>query len=294
VALGAVLAELPWLARRAGEAVRGLAGVLARVAAALGLRRTLGSDLAQRLGIGRQHRRVALAALVGFMVTMALGLGYGLWPRSVPEELSQRARQGEPAALGELAKVAPPERGARASIALAAGYFNAASYREGIEAMEDALDVDESVANEPELVRGVRRAVDAPATRVRALELAAKRLGARGADLLFDVWFSTPGKTPTTRAAKEWLDSEDVRAHASDALKVALAVRETRTCAALLELLPRVQQHGDERSAGVLKRLTSTSGCGFLGLEDCYGCLRKGTALEDAIAAVSARPAPKF
>ena len=143
-------------------------------------------------------------------------------------------------------------------------------------------------------MRGVRRAVDAPATRVRALELAAKRLGARGADLLFDVWFSTPGKTPTTRAAKEWLDSPSVREHASPALKMALAVRETKTCSALLELLPKVQQSGDERSAGALRRFSSTSGCGFLDLEDCYSCLRKGTALDDAIAAVSARPAPKF
>jgi eukaryotic-like serine/threonine-protein kinase len=296
VGIGAALheLELPALARRATHGLRSMGGLLARTAAALGLSRTSASDLAQRLGIGRQHRRVALAALVGFLMTMALGLGYGLWPRSVPDELSQRARQGEPAALGELAKVPAPDRGAKASVALATGYFNAAQYRDGIEAMEVALDADEDVASELELLRGVRRAVDAPATRVRALELAAKRLGARGADLLFDVWFSTPGKTPTTRAAREWLDSPEVRANASDALKMALAVRETKTCAGLLELLPKVQQHGDERSAGALRRFSSTSGCGFLDLEDCYSCLRKSTALDDAIAAVSARPAPKF
>ena len=291
--LGAALGrlELPALARRAGL---GLRGALARSAAALGLGGELGSDIARRLGIGRQHRHVAVAALVGFLVTMALGLGYGLWPREVPEELSRRARQGEPAALGELAKVPAPNRGPRANVALVAGYFNSGQYLEGIEALEDALDIDGSVGSQAELLRGVRRAVDAPATRVRALELAAKRLGAPGADLLFDVWSSTPGKTPTTRAAREWLDSDIVRAHASDALKMALAIRETKGCIALVELLPRMQAAGDERSLTSLRRLQSTSGCGFLSLEDCYACLRKGTLLDDAVAAVAARPAPTF
>ena len=112
--------------------------------------------------------------------------------------------------------------------------------------------------------------------------------------MLFDVWFSTVGKTPATRAAKEWLDSNAVRQRASPALRAALDIREAKTCSALLELLPRVAKDGDERSLRPLERLQNSSGCGFLNLADCYPCLRKGSALTDAIAAVSARPAPKF
>jgi hypothetical protein len=228
--------------------------------------------------------------------TVAFGLGVGTLSSrgKVPEALSERARQGEPAALGELAAIKPPERGPSASVALASGYFNSGRWLEAIEATEDALDIDASVAKNAELLGGVRRAAEVPAARVRALELAAKRLGAGGADLLFDVWFSTVGKTPATRAAKEWLDSNAVRDQASPALLAALDIREAKTCSALVELLPRVTKDGDERSLSPLKRLQNSSGCGFLNLSDCYPCLRKGTALADAIAAVSTRPAPKF
>jgi serine/threonine-protein kinase len=282
-----------WLARVGGSLGLVSPGWLRRWTAGAGS--TLATGLARPLGLMRQHRRVAMAALIGFIVTAALGLGFGMWPRTgVPEALSERARQGEHAALGELAAVPPPDRGPSASVALATGYFGAGRYLDGIEAAEDALDIDPSLASSTELQSGVRRAVDMPTTRVRALELAAKRLGKAGADLLFDVWFSTVGKTAATRAAKEWLDSEAVRKNASASLLVALQIREAKGCSAIADLLPRLTKDGDERSLGTLKRLQGDSGCGFLGLEDCYPCLRKGTGLADAIAAVSARPAPKF
>jgi eukaryotic-like serine/threonine-protein kinase len=304
------LLELGWALKRIEwrELARESRGWLGRLGSAVGLgdsgglqrslapvERSLARVFARPLGLVRQHRRVALAALIGFLITVAFGLGLRMWPRaSVPEALSERARQGEAAALGELAAMPPPDRGARASSALATGYFSSGQYLEGLEATEAALDSDETQSSSAELLTGVRRAVDSPATRVRALELAAKRLGPRGADLLFDVWFSTVGKTAATRAAKQWLDSDAVREHASPALLAALEIRETKTCSALAELLPKIAKDGDDRSLMTLKRLQGGSGCGFLSLEDCYPCLRKGTALEDAIAAVAARPAPKF
>jgi serine/threonine-protein kinase len=256
---------------------------------------TLAPPAPGRLGFLRQHRRMAIAALVGFVLTGVLGLGFGMWSREpVPAAVSERARQGEPAALGQIAALPPPDRGTKAAVALATGYFSSGKYLEAIEAAEDALDLDPTVATKPELLRGVRRAVEVPATRVRALELAAKRMGAGGADLLFDVWVSTPGKTPATRAAREWLDSETVRKVASPALLLALDVRETKTCAGLAELMPRMAKDGDDRSLKTLERLQTNSGCGFLGFEDCYPCLRQGTALKDAITAVTGRAAPKF
>jgi serine/threonine protein kinase len=301
--LGSALKRIEWR-----DLARESRGWIARVCSPLGLEspgwlrrwtggagRHLATGLGRPLGLVQQHRRVAVAVLIGFIVTAALGLGFGMWPRTgVPEALSERARQGEPAALGELAAVPPPDRGSGASVALATGYFSAGQYLEGIDAAEDALDIDPNLQSSTELLNGVRRAVDVPTTRVRALELAAKRLGKPGADLLFDVWFSTVGKTAATRAAKEWLDSETVRENAAASLLLALQIREAKGCSAIADLLPRLTKDGDERSLGPLKRLQGDSGCGFLGLEDCYPCLRKGTGLEDAIAAVSARPAPKF
>jgi serine/threonine-protein kinase len=257
-------------------------------------RTSFGMWLVRPLGVLRSHRRVGLITFTGFTTIILLGLAWGMWPREVPEELRERARQGQPEALGELAAVPAPERGSNASVALAIGYFNSAQFKDAIEALEDALDVDEDAGNNRAILRGVRRAVDSPETRVRALELAAKRLGSAGADLLFDVWIATNDKTAATRAAREWLDSQSVRKQASPALLVALQIRETKGCAGLQDLLPRLTQHGDERSLKSLRRLQTNTGCGFLDLEDCYPCLRKNSALDEAVTAVQSRKAPEL
>ena len=49
-----------------------------------------------------------------------------------------------------------------------------------------------------DLLRGVRQLVEDPLPREVAAELAALKLGARGVDLLFEVWISTKEKTPAT------------------------------------------------------------------------------------------------
>jgi hypothetical protein len=300
--LGGVLQRVQWRSLARGpQGWLSHAGHAIAAASPAGLRRvvalsgaSLATWLARPLGLMRQHRFVVIGALVGFCLTIVLGLGWGKWGNEVPEAVSARARQGEAAALGQIAAVSPPDRGARASVALAIGYFNAAQYKEGLEAVEDALDIDPSIGSDPEILQGVRKAVEVPSTREPALELAAQRLGKAGADMLFDVWRSTNAKTPATRAARQWLDSDNVRASAPAALLLALQIREAKSCSAFLELLPRLTKDGDDRSLLPLRRLQSGSGCGFLGLEDCYPCLRQGTALDDAIAAVSERPAPKF
>ena len=71
-------------------------------------------------------------------------------------------------------------------------------------------------------------------------------------------------------------------------------MRETKGCSEIARLLPKVTEGGDERCLKPLQRLRSKSGCGILQLADCYTCLRKDSALEDAIAEVSKRPAPRF
>jgi hypothetical protein len=113
--------------------------------------------------------------------------------------------------------------------------------------------------------------------------------------VLFDVWSSTPGKTPATRAARKWLDTDSVRAAASPAARLALEIRDVKGCEAAREIVSRAADVGDARSLRSLQRFQAKTGCGFLSLEDCYSCLREdGAELEHAIAKVSERPAPKF
>ncbi len=218
---------------------------------------------------------------------------WALWPSST-NELNARARQGEPEALGRLAAVPATQRPARASLALASGYLTAGDFSRALDAIAGALDADADMARDPELGRAVRRAVDHEPTRERALELAAKRLGSTGVDLLFDVWSATLAKTPATRTARKWLDTPEVRAKAAAGTALALDLRETKSCLAVLDLLPSATRDGDVRSVAPLKRFQSETGCGFLKLEDCYPCLRGDDALDQAVAAAAERPAPSF
>jgi hypothetical protein len=217
-----------------------------------------------------------------------------LWPQRSNPELEQQASLGQPEAMGELAKVPSAKRTGAASLALGTGYLNTLKNEPALDAFKAAVTADPELKDNLDLLRGVRKLADDPVTRDRALELAATQLGDRGVDLLFDVWISTKEKTPATRAARKWLDTDAVRAGGSAAARLALEIRETRGCSAFKELLPRAKAQADERSLTSLKRLQSKSGCGFLSLEDCYGCLRGDGVLEQAISAAADRPAPRF
>jgi hypothetical protein len=238
--------------------------------------------------------RSARIAVVAGVSIVLVGAAWFLWPRGVSSELAERARAGEPKALGELAAVPVKKRDGRASLALGVGYIASGQTAKGLDALGSALDDDSDLAEDPELLRAVRRAAEDVTVRERALELIAERLGPVGADVLYDIWMSTPNKTPLTTAARKWLDTPALRAKARPAAVLALEVREAKNCGMAKDLLPRLTEDGDERSRRPLERFQNTSGCGFLGLQDCYPCLRGNDALEKAIAAVSARPAPKF
>ena len=71
-------------------------------------------------------------------------------------------------------------------------------------------------------------------------------------------------------------------AQASAALAVALELRQATTCEQIKQLLPRATLHGDTRAQRVLKPLVVPKGCGPGEREDCYPCLREGSALADA------------
>ena len=123
-------------------------------------------------------------------------------------------------------------------------------------------------------------------------------LGAGGADFLYDVYDDNrAGNANLSKQAKALLDTDSVRAHASAALKVALDLPEAKkdSCAAVKKLLPRLQESGDARVSPTLKRLAERRGCGFLGLGDCFSCLRSANGKDFAAAqkAVAERPAPR-
>ena len=98
--------------------------------------------------------------------------------------------------------------------------------------------------------------------RVRSLTLAAR----------------LPSETTT------WLDSTN----ASQAASVLLDFKAATACTSKHDLLARAKDHGDARLLPSLKQIKQARGRGFFS-RDPYPCMRKDTALEDAITAVEAR-----
>jgi hypothetical protein len=204
------------------------------------------------------------------------------------------AAVGNQDAMRTIEDIGEGERSSAAWLALGKGRLATGQSAAAMDAFEKAVAEDTRAGHDDILLRAVRIAVDDDSMRARALRFAATELGAEGADLLFDVWASTSQKTQATVEAKTLLDGPDVRKHASAALSVALALRETKSCSELKALLPAAIESGDERALRPLQKLVAARGCGFLGLGDCYPCLRQGTLLGDAIDAVQIRNAPRF
>src|SRR6185295_12778671 len=100
-------------------------------------------------------------------------------------------------------------------LGLAAGRLRLGRTRAAIEAYKAAIERDAQVIKRPAVVHDVRRAADDPAAARDALELAASKFGATGADILFDVREDAqPGSTAATQAG-DLLDSPDIRSRAS-------------------------------------------------------------------------------
>jgi serine/threonine-protein kinase len=210
-------------------------------------------------------------------------------------DLMKRAEAGERPALAELLGRAAEAKSAPAYRALGRGYFKIGQLDAGLRAYRAGGKLDPSLGDSPEVLADLRRALgDAPNQQL-ALEVAVD-LGARGADFIYDVWDDKqPANATLSKQAKALLDSEAVQLHASAALKVALDLPKAKTegCQAVKKLLPRVEESGDVRVVPQLTRFGDRRGCGFLGLGDCFACLRRGKELSNAQKAASTRPAPQ-
>ncbi|HEX4475980.1 MAG TPA: serine/threonine-protein kinase [Polyangiaceae bacterium] len=217
-------------------------------------------------------------------------------PPPAPElaELLLRAKTGDRAAIASLESRPSTDRTALEWAAIGLGHDRLGETRIALPSLRAAVRADPGLAKDRDLIRVVRTAVDDDATRTQAMNFAADSLGPDGADLLYDVWTATAEKTDATSQAKSLLSREDVRAHASKPLLLALDLRRLTRCDDIKQLLPDAIASGDDRSTRPLMALSSRKGCGFLHLGDCFSCLRGDDALGEAQKAVQQRKSPRF
>jgi hypothetical protein len=211
--------------------------------------------------------------------------------------LMSRAESGDRQALSQLQARPESERTAAEWRAIGRGLSTIGHAKPSLLAYDKALGLDPSLAKDRAIARDVHSAALVAATAEQALDVASRGLGATGADIVYDVWSETRGKkgnSQINKLAKKRLDADILRTKASPALLVALDLSKARGCASFKPILQRAATTADARSSSKLKALTARSGCGFLGLSDCYSCLRRSSDLSNAIKHAESTPAPSF
>ncbi len=214
-------------------------------------------------------------------------------------QLIQRAASGDQTALAELTARPEQKRSQDEWRALGHGYAKLGHYTASLGAYQHGVQAKPSLAQDPQVLADVHAAALDPAASDAALKLAAEALGPTGLDLIYDVWESSkgvPSRAALTKQARAYLDDDALRAKASAPLKVLLEVNKAQKegCAAVKKWLARAATEGDARVVPALKRFEDRRGCGFLGLSDCYYCLRASKDVGGTADKVAAKPAPSF
>jgi serine/threonine-protein kinase len=204
------------------------------------------------------------------------------------------ALQGNGKALNDLEALAKDDPSASTWLAVGRARKANGKLSESLAAYSAAVKTDPKVQNDTSLLSDVRQLAANEQIHEQVLSFAVTDLGSSGVDLLLDVWLSAQGASVPSQRAKKLLEDPKVREQGTAAARIALELREAKGCDAQKALLPRAKSEADDRSSIPLGRLLKRSGCGFLGLGDCYSCLRAGTDLADAIAAAKGRAAPRF
>jgi serine/threonine-protein kinase len=218
------------------------------------------------------------------------------------QKLVERAESGDREALTTLEATPQKQRTLADARALARGRCVAGELARCVEAYRAAVLAYPKLGREPVLLADVRRAMEDDRSSELALRLAAHHLGEQGLDAIWDFWSASRGKQEPAAVARRararaFLDDGSVREHASRELSLVFELERAESrkrCGDAKAALPKALEYGDERLGPVLDRLASTRGCGFVGLGDCWGCLRGGKELAGARSSVKERRAPAF
>jgi hypothetical protein len=209
-------------------------------------------------------------------------------------DMLARAADGDAGALTLLEAVPARERTAEQTLALAAG--RAAERTTALGRLRTELGQDARLIDDHDYRVRVLDFARAPETARDALGLLASLPGSWSADLLYEVWTSTPGNSGVAELAEALLYSKDVVTKATPQLRVALDLRASKpdACEERKGLLDQAIDHGDQRSLYLIGRLLRRYGCGANRGADCNACLRGTDIVTDAMRAVRRRKSPRI
>jgi hypothetical protein len=207
--------------------------------------------------------------------------------RASDSELAAAVKQGAPALEALAGKYPLDSRPLREA---ARAWVVAKDYVKATGAVGRALGVDAQANRDERLATVLFQTAQSRASTDAAFALLEGPMGARGAEILWDLAAEPQVKASVRQRAGQWLRSANFRRVAPASLQVAAELRTAPNCDAAHALLARVKREGDERSLSQLEAWKSATGCGKNHTDDCMPCLRKDPALDEAIQAVRARP----
>jgi tRNA A-37 threonylcarbamoyl transferase component Bud32 len=266
---------------------------LERIVSALRLE-PLRSELPGRVASRRVATRVSRPAMVaGGLLLGALCIGAGIWLRRRPEpvghssvaplvsvaqaevELGRKrveaARGQGLEALQKLADQYPKDGLAQAELARALA--ESKEFSPALLAVQRALALDPGLYESPALTEALGRCAQHPGTAAASFRLLSGVMGARGADVLYELGHGTTSARASRTQAQRLLRTPEIVAQASPALRATLALRGARNCRELVPLLPAASRDGDARTLALLESLAKAPSCPGWPSSNCEACL---------------------
>jgi serine/threonine-protein kinase len=161
---------------------------------------------------------------------------------------------------------------------------------DAMRALTKLLAISERAVEDEDVQEAVKVAVQGPPESAdAAFALLESGLGSKGPDLLYELSTSKGLSSRAAGRVKQTLVKPDVKARMSPALGLVMEFRGASSCEAKRSLLGRAKEQGDARLLASLRTLQVAKGCGFLGLGDCWPCMRRDNAIGAAIAAIEER-----
>jgi serine/threonine protein kinase len=207
-------------------------------------------------------------------------------PFARPDELGE-AKAGGVKAYEALLEKYP--RDPNIAVEMAREHASKKNYSGAVGAVGRALTIDPAFQSNAQVASLVFQAAQVKASSEAAFLLVEGPMGARGADISYDL-VTTPNVRPWVQSrAETFLQSPGFEKIASPGLRAIVKLRYSAGCDEKRALLADVKKSSDERALFELVPLQDKTGCGARKKDDCYSCLRVSNDLDDTIAAVRTR-----
>ena len=224
------------------------------------------------------------SAAIGSPATRASALPPG---SRAPEQELATARKAGSAALVKLAAQYPKDPAVQ--LELAKAYLLERRHSDAVAVIGRLLSADPEMNTNPDVASTLWMGAQAKSSSDAAFTLLEGPMGAKGADIIYDLVMTKGVSWGVKRRAEHWLHGKAFQQNASPALNVAVALRFANNCPERYALLLHAKDVGDKRSLHYIRQYESRSGCGRRHRQDCYFCMRKDDRLKQTIEAIEKR-----